>query len=189
VRSGKHPYNVALIASVIAHDGDAAAETWLKGLRANLARKPQGNDRAQAKAIHEGICDVALINTYYLGKMATNEKEPVQKKWADAVKVVFLNQDSRGNHINISGAAVTKSAKNRDNAVKLIEFLSGDLAQKMYAETNLEYPVKAGVAIDPLVKSWGAFKADGISLEKVANFRPAAAKLVDKIGFDQGPGS
>jgi iron(III) transport system substrate-binding protein len=189
VRSGKHPYNVALIASVIAHEGDAAAETWLKGLRANLARKPQGNDRAQAKAIHEGICDVALINTYYLGKMATNEKEPVQKKWADAVKVVFLNQDSRGNHINISGAAVTKSAKNRDNAVKLIEFLSGDLAQKMYAETNLEYPVKAGVAIDPLVKSWGAFKADGISLEKVANFRPAAAKLVDKIGFDQGPGS
>jgi iron(III) transport system substrate-binding protein len=189
VRSGKHPYNVALIASVIAHEGDAAAETWLKGLRANLARKPQGNDRAQAKAIHEGICDVALINTYYLGKMATNEKEPVQKKWADAVKVVFLNQDSRGNHINISGAAVTKSAKNRDNAVKLIEFLSGDLAQKMYAETNLEYPVKAGVAIDPLVKSWGAFKADGISLEKVAHFRPAAAKLVDKVGFDQGPGS
>lgn len=189
VRSGKHPYNVALIASVIAHEGEAAAEAWLKGLRANLARKPQGNDRAQAKAIYEGVCDVAIINTYYMGKMQTNEKEPVQKKWADAVKVVFLNQDGRGNHVNISGAAVTKTAKNRDNAIKLLEFLSGDSAQRMYASDNFEYPVKDGVALDPIVKSWGAFKADTIDLEKVAALRSKASQLVDKVRFDQGPGS
>jgi iron(III) transport system substrate-binding protein len=189
VRSAKHPYNVALIASIIVHEGEAAAEAWLKGVRANLARKPQGNDRSQVKAIYEGTCDVALINTYYMGKMATNTKEPEQKKWAESVRVAFLDQDSRGNHINISGAAVTKNAKNRAGAIKLIEFLASDAAQKMYAETNLEYPVKAGVAIDPLVKSWGDFKADNISLEKIAKLRPAASKLIDRIGFDQGPGS
>jgi iron(III) transport system substrate-binding protein len=189
VRSGKHAYNVALIASVIAHEGEAAAEAWLEGVRANLARKPQGNDRAQAKAVYEGVCDVGIINTYYMGKMQTNEKEPVQKKWADAVKVVFLDQDGRGNHVNISGAAVTKTAKNRDNAIKLLEFLSADDAQRMYASVNFEYPVKDGVALDPVVKSWGAFKADTISLEKIAALRSKASQLVDRVRFDQGPGS
>ncbi len=189
VRSGKHPYNVALIASIIAHEGEAAAERWLKGLRANLARKPQGNDRAQVKAIYQGVCDVALINTYYMGKLETNDKEPEQKKWAAAVKVVFLDQDGRGNHVNISGAGVTKTAKNRDNAIKLLEFLAGDRAQHMYASVNLEYPVKPGVALDPVVKAWGAFKADPIDLEKIAALRSKASQLVDKVRFDQGPGS
>ena len=189
IRSGKHAYNVALIASIIAHEGAAAAERWLRGVKANLARKPQGNDRAQAKAIYEGVCDVAIANTYYMGKMAPNKKKPEQKKWAAAIRVTFLNQQGRGNHVNLSGAAVIRNAKNRANAVKLIEFLSGDFAQRIYASQNFEYPVKASVAIDPLVKSWGQFKADTINLEKIAKLRSTASKLVDKVRFNEGPGS
>ena len=188
-RSGKHAYNISLLASIVAAEGEAAAEAWASGVKANLARRPQGNDRSQVKAIKEGECDVALGNTYYMGKMATNEKKPEQKKWAEAVRVVFLNQGGRGNHINISGAAVTRNAKNQAHAVKLIEFLSGDFAQKIYASQNFEYPAKVGVAIDPLVKSWGDFKADTVSLEKIATLRATASRLVDKVRFNEGPGS
>ena len=188
-RSGKHVYNVALIASVIAHEGEEAAEMWLTGVRDNLARKPQGNDRAQAKGIHEGVCDVAISNHYYMGKMATNEKKPEQKDWANSVNVQFLDQNGRGNHVNISGAAVIKGAKNRDNAVALLEFLASDKAQNMYATVNFEFPVKAGIKTHELVESWGAFKADTLSLEDIASHRTAATKLVDKVGFDAGPAS
>ena len=188
-RSGKHIYSVALIASVIAHEGEAAAEQWLSGVRDNLARKPQGNDRAQAKGIYEGVCDVAILNHYYMGKMATNEKKPEQKEWAKSVRVQFLDQNGRGNHVNISGAAVIKGAKNRDNTIALLEFLAGDQAQNMYATVNFEYPVKAGIKTHPLVESWGAFKADGLSLEDIARHRKAASKLVDKVGFDSGSAS
>ena len=188
-RSGKHVYNVALIASVIAHEGEEAAEQWLAGVRDNLARKPQGNDRAQAKGIYEGVCDIAISNHYYMGKMATNEKKPEQKDWAKAVNVQFLDQDGRGNHVNISGAAVIKGAKNRDNAVALLEFLAGDKAQNMYATVNFEFPVKDGIRTHELVESWGSFKADTLSLEEIAGHRTTATKLVDKTGFDAGPTS
>jgi len=189
VRSGKNAYNVALIASMIAHHGEEGAEKWLQGVKANLARKPQGNDRAQAKAVYEGVCDIAITNNYYMGKMMTNDDKPEQKKWAAAVRVTYLNQNDRGNHMNVSGAAVTKSAKNKDGAVKLLEFLSGDAAQKIYAEDNHEYPVKPGVPYSKIVQSWGDFKGDTLSLEKIATLRPAASRLVDKVGFDDGPGS
>ena len=188
-RSGKNAYNVALIASVIAHEGEEAAEKWLAGVRDNLARKPQGNDRAQAKGIYEGVCDVAIANHYYMGKMATNEKKPEQKEWAKAVNVQFLDQDGRGNHVNISGAAVIKGAKNRDNAVALLEFLAGDMAQNMYATVNFEFPVKDGIKTHELVESWGSFMADTLSLEEIASHRTTATKLVDKTGFDAGPTS
>ena len=188
-RSGKHVYNVALIASVIAHEGEEAAEQWLAGVRDNLARKPQGNDRAQAKGIYEGVCDVAISNHYYMGKMATNEKKPEQKDWAKAVNVQFLDQNGRGNHVNISGAAVIKGAKNRDSAVALLEFLAGDKAQNMYATVNFEFPVKEGIKTHELVESWGAFKSDTLSLEDIASHRTTATKLVDKTGFDAGPTS
>ena len=188
-RSGKHVYNVALIASVIAHEGEEAAEKWLTGVRDNLARKPQGNDRAQAKGIYEGVCDVAISNHYYMGKMATNEEKPEQKDWANAVNVQFLDQGGRGNHVNISGAAVIKGAKNRDNAVALLEFLAGDKAQNMYATVNFEFPVKDGIKTHELVESWGSFKSDTLSLEEIAGHRTAATKLVDKVGFDAGPTS
>ena len=188
-RSGKNGYNVALIASVIAHEGEEAAEKWLTGVRDNLARKPQGNDRAQAKGVYEGVCDIAISNHYYMGKMATNEKKPEQKEWAKAVDVQFLDQNGRGNHVNISGAAVIKGAKNRDNAVALLEFLAGDKAQNMYATVNFEFPVKDGIMTHELVESWGSFKADTLSLEEIASHRTTATKLVDKVGFDAGPTS
>ncbi len=186
-RSAKNVYNVSLIASLIAHEGAEATSDWLTSVRENLARKPQGNDRAQAKAIAEGLCDYAIANTYYYGKMATNEKEPEQKDWAKAVRIVFPNQDGRGAHVNISGAAVTKSAPNKANAVKLLEFLSGDEAQRLYAEQNFEYPVKPGVELHPLVASWGDFNADDINLDQVAQRRAEASRLVDETGFDFGP--
>jgi iron(III) transport system substrate-binding protein len=186
-RSGKHVYNVALIASVIAHEGEEAAQRWLTGVRDNLARKPQGNDRAQAKGIYEGVCDVAISNHYYMGKMATNEKKPEQKDWARAIRVQFLDQDGPGQHVNISGAAVIKGAKNRDDAIRLIEFLSGDIAQQMYASSNFEYPVKAGVATDPLIEALGEFRADPIPLSEIARHRKAASQIVDRVGFEEGP--
>jgi iron(III) transport system substrate-binding protein len=183
-RSGKHVYNVSLLAWMIAAKGEAAAEKWARGVKVNLARKPQGNDRAQVKAVFQGECDVALGNTYYMGKMATNEKKPVQKKWAAAVNLIFPNQGGRGTHINISGAGVTKSAKNKANAVRLIEFLSGDAAQKIYAEDNFEYPIKAGVKLHPIVAGWGKFKADETYLSKIAENRTKATRIMDRVRFD-----
>lgn len=185
IRSGKHRYNISLIASVIAHKGLNGARQWLDGVKHNLARKPQGNDRAGAKGIYEGVCDVAVANTYYMGLMTTNEKQPVQKKWAAAIRVVFPNQDGRGTHVNVSGVGVTKSAKNNTHALKLLEYLSGDEAQNVYAKQNFEYPVKKGVELDPVVKSWGPFKADTLNLTEIAKHRAAAARLVDEIGFNQ----
>lgn len=181
-RSGKHPYNLALFASMIAHHGEAQTEQWLTGLKANLARKPQGNDRAQVKAIYEGICDLSLGNNYYLGKMLKDEE---QVKWADAVNILFPNQADRGTHVNVSGMALTKSAPNKANAIKLMEYLTGATAQTMYAEQNFEYPVNPAVKPSELVSSWGQFKADTLPLADIANLRKTAAKLVDKVGYDQ----
>jgi len=184
MRSGKHMYNISLLASVISARGREAAVEWASGLKANLARKPQGNDRAQVKAIFQGICDVALGNTYYMGKMATNEKDPQQKDWAKAVRIIFPNQGGRGAHVNISGAAVTKNARNKANAIKLIEYLSSDAAQRIYAQGNFEYPVKAGVDLHPLVASWGAFKPDTAFLAQVAAERTNATRIMDQVAFN-----
>lgn len=180
-RSGKHPYNVSLVASMIAHKGEAATETWLENVKDNLARKPQGNDRAQVKAIKEGLCDVSLGNSYYLGKMVNNDK---QKVWADAVYINFPNQNSTGTHVNVSGMAMAKYAPNQANAQKLMEFLTGNNAQQMYAEVNYEYPVKPGVKRSELVESWGDFKADTLPLEQVADNHSQAIRLLDKVKFD-----
>lgn len=183
-RSGKHEYNVGLVAAMIAEKGEKAAEDWARGVKANLARKPQGNDRVQVKAIKDGVCDVAIVNTYYMGLMQTNNKEPEQKEWANAVNIVFPTFDGKGTHVNVSAAGITKYSKNKDNAVKLLEFLASDLAQKMYAETNFEYPVKPGAEIAPLVKSWGSFAAQEINLETVAKNWGLASKIMDRVDFD-----
>ncbi|GAA0302716.1 Fe(3+) ABC transporter substrate-binding protein [Psychrosphaera haliotis] len=180
-RSGKHPYNLGLIASMIAHHGEAETETWLKGVKANLARKPQGNDRGQVKAIKEGLCEVSLGNSYYYGKMLTDEN---QKPWADAVNLVFPNQDNRGTHINVSGAVLTKYAPNKANAETLIAYLVGKSAQEQYASVNMEYPVNPSVKPSEMVLSWGDFKEDNISLTEVAKYREQALQLVDKVKFD-----
>lgn len=186
-RSGKHVYSVSLIASIIAHSGEAKAEEWLSGVKANLARKPQGNDRAQAKAIFAGECDIGIGNTYYYGKMVTNDKKPEQKQWAESIRVVFPNQEGRGAHVNISGAGVLKGSKNKAAALELIEFLSSDKAQEIYAQQNFEYPVVDNVKADAITAKLGTFKADQISLAEVAKYRVAASKLVNRVGFDFGP--
>ena len=189
IRSGQHVYNVALIASMIAAHGEEKTEEWLKGVKANLARKPAGDDRMQVKGVYSGECDLAIGNTYYMGSMLKNEKEPVQKEWANSVNMLFPNTNDRGTHVNISGAVLAKNAPHKDNAVKLIEFLASDEGQEMYADVNNEYPVKEGVPWSPLVQSWGSFKSDPISLNEVAAQRKKASELVDKVGFDDGPSS
>ncbi|WP_062570075.1 Fe(3+) ABC transporter substrate-binding protein [Pseudoalteromonas arabiensis] len=180
-RSGKHPYNLGLVASMIAHHGEAEAKQWLEGVKANLARKPQGNDRAQVKAVKEGLCDIALGNSYYFGKMMQDEQ---QKSWAEAVHINFPNQTNRGSHINVSGVVMTKYAKNPENALKLIEYMTDNKAQNMYASVNMEYPVKNGVELSEMVASWGEFKEDSLSLDEISKYRPAALKLIDEVKFD-----
>jgi len=180
-RSGKHPYTVALVASMISEHGEAYTLDWLKKFKDNLARKPQGNDRGQVQAIHQQLCDISLGNSYYFGKMLKNEK---QKVWADEVYINFPNQKNRGAHINISGVAMAKYAPNAKNAQSLMEFLVSEPAQQLYAETNMEYPVREGVAVSELVASWGEYKADDLPLEEIAKNRKTALKLLDQAQFD-----
>ena len=189
IRSGQHVYNVALIASMLAHHGQAEIEEWLKGVKANLARKPAGNDRLQVKGVYAGECDIAIGNTYYMGAMLQNDEQPEQKEWANSVKLLFPNTNDRGTHVNVSGAIIAKNAPNQENALRLLEFLASDKGQEMYAEVNNEYPVKEGVKWSELVASWGEFEADPISLEEIAAYRKQASELVDTVGFDDGPSS
>jgi iron(III) transport system substrate-binding protein len=181
-RSGKHDYNIALIASIIAHHGSEAAEQWLTGVKNNLARRPQGNDRAQVKAIFEGQCDLSLGNSYYYGAMLANDE---QKAWANSVNLLFPNQGERGTHVNISGVALTKHAPHRDAAIRLMEFLSQETAQRMYAEVNYEFPVREGVAVAGILKPYQDFQDDELPLADYVKYRKEAAMLVDRVGFDQ----
>jgi iron(III) transport system substrate-binding protein len=180
-RSGLHDYNVALLGALIVHHDEAYATAWAEGLKANLARKPDGGDRDQVKAIAAGECDIALGNTYYMGQMLA---DPEQKAWADTVNIVFPTFESGGTHLNISGVAMTKSAPNKENALKFMEWLSSDTAQKIYAETNYEFPVKAGVERSELVKSWGEFAPDATPLVDIAAARAAALKIMETVNFD-----
>jgi iron(III) transport system substrate-binding protein len=181
-RSGKHDYMVALTASMIVAHGEQGARQWLTGLKNNLARKPQGNDRAQVRAISEGECDVAIINHYYMANMLADEE---QQAWANAVNVVFPNQGDRGTHMNVSGMAMTRYAPHPENAKLLMQFLVGDTAQEMYASINSEYPVKPHIPWSELQKSWGEFKADASSLRRIADQRATAVRLTDEVGYDQ----
>ena len=182
-RSSGHVYMKSLLASIIAARGEQAALRWARGVVANLARKPQGNDRAQVKAIRQGQCDIALINSYYIGKMRHNEAEPEQRDWAAAIGIIFPNQAGRGTHVNISGAGVARYARNRDNAIRLIEFLSSARAQEYFAASNFEYPVKANVKWHREVESWGRFKADDTDLSKIAELVPLAILIYDRAGY------
>ncbi|WP_096785670.1 Fe(3+) ABC transporter substrate-binding protein [Rhodobacter sp. CZR27] len=180
-RSGTNDYNVALVGAVIAHHGEDGAKAWLEGLKANLAKKPEGNDRDQVKSIWAGECDISLGNTYYMGQMLADAE---QKEWADSVRIVFPAFEGGGTHMNISGVAMTKAAPNREAALQLMEWLSSDEAQRIYAETNHEFPVKPGVARSALVQGWGEFTPDSLNLGEVAAQRAAALKLVETVDFD-----
>ena len=189
IRAGQHPYNTALVASLIAHDGEAKAEQWLRGVKANLARKATGGDRDVARDILGGICDIGLANSYYVGQMKSSKEGSDARKWGDAIQVVrptFANGKSGGTHVNISGAAVAKNAPQRANAVKLLEFLVSDSAQSLYAQANYEYPVRKGVALDPIIgQTIGELKVDPLPLTEIAKYRKQASALVDKVAFDQ----
>ncbi|MBF5004701.1 Fe(3+) ABC transporter substrate-binding protein [Diaphorobacter caeni] len=189
IRAGQHPYNTALVAAMIAHDGEAKTEQWLRGVKNNLARKATGGDRDVARDILGGICDIGLANTYYVGHMKASKEGTDARKWGDAIKVIkptFANEKSGGTHVNISGASVAKNAPQRANAVKLLEFLVSEPAQNMYAQANYEHPVRKGVALDPVVaQSIGELKIDPLPLTEIAKHRKQASALVDKVGFDR----
>lgn len=189
IRSGQHPYNVALVAAMIAHHGEADTEQWLRGVKANLARKATGGDRDVARDILGGICDVGLANSYYVGHMKSAKPGSDARKWGDAIKVVqptFTGAQGGGTHVNISGAAVAKSAPQRDNALRLLEFLVSPPAQALYAEANYEYPVRKGVALDPIITATiGELKVDPLPVADIAKYRRSASALVDKVAFDQ----
>ena len=182
-RPGSHAYNRSLLASIVAAHGETEAEEWAKGLVANLARQPEGNDRAQAKAIFEGVCDIAIMNTYYYGKMKFNEKNPEQKDWANAINIIFTNQNDRGNHINVAGGGVVKYSKNKENAIALLEFLTTPKAQSLYSSINYEYPVNPTMSLSDELTSWGAFKEDELPIEKLAELAPIAQKIIDRVGW------
>lgn len=184
IRSGQHPYNTGLFAAYLAHHGAEATEAWLSGIKTNLARTPGGGDRDGAKDILGGICDLAVANSYYVGLMRTNERDPEQKAWGEAIKVLLPTFEDGGTHVNISGAALARHAPNKDEAVKLLEFLTSDAAQKIYAEANFEYPVNAGADLSPVVASFGALEIDPLPLTEVVANRKAASTLVEQVGFD-----
>ena len=185
IRSGQHPYNTALIAAMIAHNGVEATEGWLRNLKNNLARKAAGGDRDVARDILGGICDIGIANAYYVGRMKNSEPGSDGHKWGEAIKVVRPTfEKSRGTHVNISGAAVAKHAPNREEAVRLLEYLVSDKAQSMYAKANYEYPVKKGVELDPIVASFGELHVDSLPLTEIAKHRKQASELVDKVGFN-----
>lgn len=185
IRAGQHPYNTAMIAAFVAKHGEAKTEEWLKGIKANAGRKPGGGDRDVARDIMGGICDVGIANSYYVGLMRSGKGGPDQEKWGAAINVILPTfSDGAGTHVNVSGAAIAKNAPNRDNAVKLMEYLVSDEAQKIYAEGNYEYPVKAGAPIDPIIAKLGPLKVDTTPIGDIAKHRRTASQLVDKVGLD-----
>jgi iron(III) transport system substrate-binding protein len=181
-RAGSHDYNRAMVASMIAAHGVEKTEAWARGVVANLARKPQGNDRSQAKAIFQGICDVAIMNSYYYGNMKFGDAAD-QKQWAAAIRLVFTNQSNRGNHMNVSGGGVAKYTKNRADAIRFLEFLTEKTAQRLYGEINYEYPVNPAVPAGGELASWGQFKPDDLPIERLAELAPQAQMIIDRVGW------
>jgi len=182
IRSSGNIYNQSLMASMIANKGASGAQSWAAGIVKNMARSPKGNDRDQVKAVLAGEGDIAIINTYYLGKLL-NSKEEAEIKAGESVKVFFPNQDDRGTHINISGAAVAKYAPNKANAIKFIEFLASKESQEIFAKANYEYPVNKEAKVSDLLLSWGEFKEDTLPLSKLGELSKEAVIMFDKVGW------
>jgi len=184
-RSANHNYMRSLIASMMIAKGETFTEQWLLGVKQNLARKPQGNDRAQVKAISEGVCDIALVNSYYFGKMLNNKRKSEQIQWAKSINLIFPNQSGRGSHMNISGIALSKNAPNRASAIRLMEYLSGDSAQYLYAQNNYEFPVrKATPHSKLLLEHMPNFKQDEVSLAVIAEQSDRVTALLKRVKFD-----
>jgi iron(III) transport system substrate-binding protein len=185
IRSGQHPYNTALIAAMIAHEGRDKAKAWTAGVKANLAKKPSGGDRDVARDILGGYCKIGVGNSYYVGLMRSGQGGPEQKVWGDGVDVLLPTFANGGTHVNVSGAALAKHAPHAEVARKFVEFLVSPEGQKLYAELNFEYPVVAGTAVDPTIAALGTLKIDALSVGEVAKHRKEASLIVDEVGFDQ----
>lgn len=183
IRQSSNIYNQSLLASLVAHHGEAKAKAWAAGVLANVARKPQGNDRDQVKAVAAGVGDLAVVNTYYIGKLL-NSSKPEEKQAGEAVALFFPNQGDRGAHINISGAGVTQHAKHKDAAIKLLHFLTDKAAQQRFAEANYEYPVNPEVKPSALLESWGAFKRDALPVGKLGEHNGAASKIFRDVSWN-----
>jgi iron(III) transport system substrate-binding protein len=182
VRSSSNIYNQSFVAWLIAIQGEQATEKWCRGLGANFARPPQGNDRAQIEAVAAGQADLCLANTYYLASYA-EDKDPAKRAIFDKVKVFFPNQKGRGAHVNISGGGVIKTAPNRAGAIKFLEYLVSPSAQAFFAQGNNEYPVVEGVKLDPILASFGNFKSDVTNVAKYGPNLAAAVKVMDRAGW------
>lgn len=180
-RSGLSDYNLALTAAMIAHHGEDYARDWLKGIKANLARRPVGNDTEQAKAVASGLCDIALGNTYYIGQMMA---DPDLAPAAQAVRLDFATFEGGGTHVNVSGIGMTLAAPNHENAVRLMQFLVSPEGQKIYGEINNEYPLRAGAEVSEVMKDWPQLNPDSVDLLDIASNRPAAVKLMEEVDFD-----
>jgi iron(III) transport system substrate-binding protein len=182
-RSGSHPYNLSLMASVIAHEGEAKAETWARGMVANFARAPKGGDTDQIKAVAAGECGVALSNTYYVARLMRSTK-PEDVKVMEKVGVVWPNQATTGTHINVSGGGMLKTAPHKDSAVKFLEYLASDDAQRYFADGNNEWPVVDSVKVsNPALEALGKFKADNLPIAKLAMYQVKAQMIFDRAGF------
>lgn len=184
IRSGLHPYNVALTGSFIAHHGAEKAEAWLTGLKSNLARPAAGGDRDVARDITGGLCDIGIANSYYVGLMRAGRGGPEQQKWAEGIKMVLPTFENGGTQVNISGGAVARHAPNRAEAVRLLEYLVSPEAQAIYAKANYEYPVNNKATVDPLIAEYGTLRPDTIDLVDGVKFRKQASELTEKVGFD-----
>ena len=182
VRSSSNIYNLSFLGSIIAANGLQAAETWCEGFVANFARPPQGGDTDQIAAVAAGVGDIAISNTYYLARLIASGK-PEDKAIAEKVGVFFPNQGGRGTHVNISGAGVTRTAPNTENAVKLLEYLSGPEAQRYFADVSLEYPANPEVKPHPVLAEWGSFKQDTLNAAEYAKLSDEAARLADRCGW------
>ncbi len=184
IRSSGNIYNQSLLASIIAHNGKEKAEAWAKAVVNNMARSPKGNDRGQVKAVAAGECDLAIVNTYYIGKMQTAKADDGQKEAVAKTAIFYPNQNGRGAHMNVSGAGVVTHSKNKTNAIKLIEFLLNKESQKWYADKNFEYPVREDVGSSELVKSWGfPFKQDTLEINALGIHNSEAVRMFDRAGW------
>jgi iron(III) transport system substrate-binding protein len=183
IRGSGNIYNQSLVASMIAANGKQATQEWAQALVDNMARPPMGGDRDQIKAAAAGQCDVAVANTYYYGKMLENKQDKTQYQAAKKMAIFWPNQAGRGAHVNISGAGISKYSRNRENAIKLLEFLLSPAAQDWYARVNYEYPVNPEVKPSGLLASWGSFKADTLNLSKLGELNPEAVKIMDRAGW------
>jgi iron(III) transport system substrate-binding protein len=182
VRSSENIYNQSLLASFIEIDGEEKAKEWAAGIVKNMARKPEGADRDQAKAVAAGVGDVAIMNTYYFGQML-NSEDPEEVKVAKQLGVFFPNQETTGTHVNVSGAGVVKGSKNKENAIALLEFLTSEEAQGAFAEANYEYPVNPNVEPSELLKSWGEFKEQDIPLSVLGDNNAKALMIFNEVGW------